>query len=38
MVLQRLRGLRNKQYETAATLLQDIESAKWRLWHGRAQG
>jgi hypothetical protein len=37
-VLQRLRGLRKTEPTTAATLLKRVESAKWRLWHGRAAG
>jgi hypothetical protein len=35
-VLQRLRGLRNTERATADALLARVESAKWRLWHGRA--
>ena len=35
-VLQRLRGLRKTGWTTADTLLARVESAKWRLWHGRA--
>ena len=37
-VLQRLRGLRKTEPSVAATLLKRVESAKWRLWHGRAAG
>jgi hypothetical protein len=37
-VLQRLRGLRKSEPRTAAALLKRVESAKWRLWHGRATG
>lgn len=37
-VLQRLRGLRKTDPLTADALLKRVESAKWRLWHGRAAG
>ena len=37
-VLQRLRGLRKTERATADVLLARVESAKWRLWHGRAAG
>lgn len=36
-VLQRLRGLLRKTEPSAVvTLLEQVEFAKWRLWHGRA--
>ena len=37
-VLQRLRGLCKSDPLTAEALLKRAESAKWRLWHGRASG
>lgn len=37
-VLQRLRGLRKTDLRTAEASLKRVESAKWRLWHGRASG
>jgi hypothetical protein len=36
-VLQRLRGQRSREVSAEAdALLGSVESAKWRLWHGRA--
>lgn len=35
-VLQRLRGLRKSKPEQAEAMLMCVESAKWRLWNGRA--
>jgi hypothetical protein len=37
-VLQRLRGLSKSEPDAAAALPKRVESAKWRLWHGRAAG
>ncbi len=37
-ILQRLRGLCNSAPKPSAMLLRYAESAKWRLWHGRADG
>lgn len=37
-LLQRLRGLRKTAPKPNARLLRYAESAKWRLWHGRAEG
>ncbi|KAF3996046.1 hypothetical protein [Glaciimonas immobilis] len=37
-ILQRIRGMRHAQPDDAATLMKEVEPAKWRLWHGRAQG
>lgn len=36
--LQRLRGLRKHAPAKVDALLARVESAKWRLWHGRADG
>ncbi len=37
-ILQRLRGLCKTAPKPSAMLLRYAESAKWRLWHGRADG
>ena len=35
---QGIRGMRHSQPDDAATLMKKVASAKWWLWHGRAQG
>ncbi|MGS0742327.1 ISKra4 family transposase [Glaciimonas sp. GG7] len=37
-ILQQIRGMRHSQPDDAAILMKKVEPAKWRLWHGRAQG
>ena len=37
-IFQRIRGMRHLQPDEAAALMKKVESAKWRLWHGRARG
>lgn len=37
-ILKLLRGMRHAQPGDAAAFIKKIESAKWRLWHGRAEG
>lgn len=37
-IFQRMRGMRHLQPDHAAALMKLVESAKWRLWHGRARG
>ena len=37
-VLQRIRAMRHAQPDESSRLMKYAESAKWRLWHGRADG
>jgi hypothetical protein len=37
-LFQRIRGMRHSRPDDAAALMKNVESAKWRLWHGRARG
>jgi hypothetical protein len=37
-IFQQIRGMQTAQADDAAKFMEKVESAKWRLWHGRAPG